>query len=164
MKKIHVKLDEKTILHRQAVAVKICLAHCPSATGLLDALCVYPVQSPYIFKLETGATLEEKAAAARMLLELQKCLAGDWPGGDHISALPASIVTQQDCRARLSLQEGHDEVCAGNLDISFKLRRRDDLKDLAESLNMVIAELRTCVTLCRRTRPAEPRALPNSRP
>jgi methyl-accepting chemotaxis protein len=34
------------------------------------------------------------------------------------------------------------EVSAGNLDITIRLRDKDDLKDLAEDLNLMIKELR----------------------
>ena len=100
---------------------------------------------PYIFELETGAGLEEKAAAARMLLELHKTV---WPAiGLVITILGCASIylTNRFAGPVYRFKRDLSEVCAGNLDISFKLRRRDDLKDLAESLNKVIAELRTCV-------------------
>ena len=101
--------------------------------------------TPYIFKLETGTTLEEKAAAARMLLELHKSV---WPALGTVVAILGILsiyVTHKIAGPVYRFKRDLAEVCAGNLDISFRLRRRDDLKDLAESLNMVIAELRTCV-------------------
>jgi methyl-accepting chemotaxis protein len=110
--------------------------------SLLFALILF---TPYIFKLETGATLEEKAAAARMLLELHESV---WPALGTVVAILGVVsifVTHKIAGPVYRFKKDLSEVCAGNLDISFKLRRRDDLKDLAESLNMVIAELRTCV-------------------
>ena len=110
--------------------------------SMLFALILF---TPYIFKLETGATLEEKTAAARMLLELHKSV---WPALGLVVAILGSVsifVTHKIAGPVYRFKRDLSEVCAGNLDISFRLRRRDDLKDLAESLNMVIAELRTCV-------------------
>ena len=110
--------------------------------SMLFALILF---TPYIFKLETGATLEEKTAAARMLLELHKSV---WPALGSVVAILGVVsifVTHKIAGPVYRFKRDLSEVCAGNLDISFKLRRRDDLKDLAESLNMVIAELRTCV-------------------
>jgi methyl-accepting chemotaxis protein len=101
--------------------------------------------TPYIFKLETGATLEEKTAAARMLLELHKSV---WPAIGLVATILSIVsifVTHRIAGPVYRFKRDLTEVCSGNLDISFKLRRRDDLKDLAESLNKVIAELRTCV-------------------
>lgn len=101
--------------------------------------------TPYIFKLETGTTLEEKAAAAKLLLELHKSV---WPALGLVVAILGTVsifVTHRIAGPVYRFKRDLSEVCAGNLDISFRLRRRDDLKDLAESLNMVIAELRTCV-------------------
>lgn len=110
--------------------------------SMLFALILF---TPYIFKLETGATLEEKTAAARMLLELHKSV---WPALGTVVAILGVVsifVTHKIAGPVYRFKRDLSEVCAGNLDISFKLRRRDDLKDLAEILNMVITELRTCV-------------------
>jgi len=101
--------------------------------------------TPYIFKFETGATFEEKTAAARMLLELHKSV---WPALGLVVAILGTVsifVTHKIAGPVYRFKRDLSEVCAGNLDISFRLRKRDDLKDLAECLNMVIAELRTCV-------------------
>ena len=110
--------------------------------SLLFALILF---TPYIFELETGATLEEKAAAARMLLELHERV---WPALGLVVAILGSVsilVTHKIAGPVYRFKKDLSEVCSGNLDISFRLRKRDDLKDLAGSLNMVIAELRTCV-------------------
>lgn len=101
--------------------------------------------TPYIFKFETGATLEEKAAAARILLELHKNV---WPALGLVVAILGTVsifVTHSIAGPVYRFKRDLAEVCAGNLDISFRLRKRDDLKDLAKSLNMIIDELRTCV-------------------
>lgn len=101
--------------------------------------------TPYIFKLETGATLEEKTAAARVLLELHKSV---WPALGLVVAILSVIsifVTHKIAGPVYRFKKDIAEICTGNLDITFRLRKRDDLKDLAESLNMVITELRTCV-------------------
>ena len=101
--------------------------------------------TPYIFKLETGATLEEKTVAARMLLDLHKSV---WPALGMVVAILGVVsifVTHTIAGPVYRFKKDLAEICAGNLDITFRLRKRDDLKDLAESLNMVIAELRTCV-------------------
>ena len=110
--------------------------------SMLFALILF---TPYIFKFETGATLEEKAAAARILLELHKNV---WPALGLVVAILGTVsifVTHSIAGPIYRFKRDLAAVCAGNLDISFRLRKRDDLKDLAESLNMVITELRTCV-------------------
>lgn len=110
--------------------------------SMLFALILF---TPYIFELETGATLEEKTAAARMLLELHKSV---WPSLGLVVAILGSasiFVTHRFAGPVYRFKRDLSEVCAGNLEISFRLRRGDDLKDLAESLNLLIAELRTCV-------------------
>ena len=43
------------------------------------------------------------------------------------------------------LKKTISEITKGNLDVKVKLRKKDDLKDLAEHVNMLAEELRTFV-------------------
>jgi methyl-accepting chemotaxis protein len=101
--------------------------------------------TPYIVPLYIDYPLEEQTKAARMLLTLHKTV---WPalGAVILTMSTLSIfITHKIAGPVYHFRKVLAEVSGGNLDISIKLREKDDLKELAEHLNMVIREQRMFV-------------------
>lgn len=104
---------------------------------------------PFVIPLSFDYPVAEQTRAARMLLSLHKTI---WPAiGTAILVLSALsiFVTHKIAGPVYRFKKVLGEVSAGNLDISIRLREKDDLKDLAEDLNLVISELRTFVVTLR---------------
>lgn len=100
---------------------------------------------PQILGLVASNTIDEQAKAARMLLNLHQSV---WPALGLVAVILSTtsiFVTHKIAGPVYRFRKVLSEVSAGNLEISIKLRKRDDLKDLAEDLNNVISELRTFV-------------------
>ncbi len=105
--------------------------------------------APYILTLWLDYPLAEKAEAARMLLLLHGTI---WPGilGAFLLFGAMSIFVSHKVAGPLyRLKKSLLEVTQGDLNVVIKLRKRDDLKDLAEHVNMLIEELRTFATTAR---------------
>jgi methyl-accepting chemotaxis protein len=101
--------------------------------------------TPSILGLSTGETLAEQTEAARTLLNLH---ASVWPALGIVIVILAGIsvfITHKIAGPVYRFKKVLTEVADGNLDISIKLRKRDDLQDLAEDMNGVIVELRNFV-------------------
>lgn len=102
--------------------------------------------SPYILTLYFDFySLSEKAEAARTLLILH---AKVWPGIAGIILLFGVLsifITHKIAGPLYRLKKTISEITNGNLDVKVKLRKGDDLKDLAEHVNMLSEELRTFV-------------------
>jgi methyl-accepting chemotaxis protein len=104
---------------------------------------------PYIVPLSFDAPLEEQAEAARMLLTLHKSI---WPALGAVILIMSSVsilVTHKIAGPVYRFKKVLAEISGGNLDISIKLRDKDDLKDLAEEFNLVISDLRGSVATLR---------------
>lgn len=100
---------------------------------------------PQILGLVASNTIDEQAKAARTLLNLHQSV---WPALGLVAVILSTtsiFVTHKIAGPVYRFRKVLSEVSAGNLEISIKLRKRDDLKDLAEDLNNVISELRTFV-------------------
>ena len=105
--------------------------------------------TPYIVPLYFGYPLQDQTQAARMLLSLHKSI---WPAlGVVILVLSALsiFITHKIAGPVYRFRKVFAEVSKGNLNITVRLRKRDEFKDLAEELNMVIGELRACVETLR---------------
>lgn len=110
---------------------------------------VIVIFAPYILTLSLDYPLTEKAEAAKMLLLLHGKV---WPGigGAFLLFGAVSIFISHKVAGPLyRLKKSLLQVTQGNLNVVVKLRKRDDLKDLAEHINMLIEELRTFVTSAR---------------
>ena len=97
---------------------------------------------PYIVPLTSDAPIAEQADAARMLLSLHKSI---WPALGAVILIMSSLsvfITHKVAGPVYRFKKVLAEVSGGNLDISIKLRDKDDLKDLAEEFNLVIGDLR----------------------
>lgn len=107
---------------------------------------IFIIFSPYILTLYFDFySLSEKAEAARTLLLLHSTV---WPGIAGIILLfgALSIFTTHKIAGPLyRLKKTIGEIINGNLDVRVKLRKGDDLKDLAEHVNMLAEELKTFV-------------------
>jgi methyl-accepting chemotaxis protein len=104
---------------------------------------------PYIVPLTLEAPLEEQAEAARMLLTLHKSI---WPALGLVMLIMSSasiFITHKIAGPVYRFRKVLAEVSDGNLDISIKLRDKDDLKDLADDFNLVINDLRGVVETLR---------------
>jgi methyl-accepting chemotaxis protein len=103
---------------------------------------VFVLFIPYILPLELGATMGEQVDAARMLLSLHKTV---WPAIGVVivvTGVMTIFVSHGVAGPVHRFKNVLAEVAAGNLNINVTLRKHDDLKDLAEAMNVVIAELR----------------------
>jgi len=106
--------------------------------------------SPYILTLSLDFySLSEKAEAARTLLLLHSKV---WPGIGGIILLFGALsifITHKIAGPLYRLKKSLSEINEGNLDVKVKLRKGDDLKDLAEHFNILAEELRTFVNTVR---------------
>ena len=106
--------------------------------------------SPYILTLSLDFySLSEKAEAARTLLLLHSKV---WPGIGGIILLFGALsifITHKIAGPLYRLKKSLAMIVEGNLDVKVKLRKGDDLKDLAEHFNMLAEELRTFVNTVR---------------
>ena len=110
-------------------------------TVLFVAILIFP----YIVPLTFDAPLEEQAKAARMLLALHGSI---WPALGTVIVILSStsiFITHKMAGPVYRLKRTLAEVSNGNLDIIVRLRKNDDLKDLAKGLNLVIDDLRGTV-------------------
>ncbi len=105
--------------------------------------------APYILTLYFDYPLSEKTDAARALLLLHAKI-WPWIGGIIIFFGAVSIFISHKIAGPLfRLKKSLDRITEGDLDVVIKLRKWDDLKDLAEHINMLVAELRTFVITLR---------------
>ena len=105
--------------------------------------------APYMLTLYFDYPLVEKTEAARAILLLH---AKVWPGIGAVILLFGAIsifISHKVAGPLYRLKKTLAEVTAGNLNVVVKLRKWDDLKDLADHLNILIDELRTFVTTLR---------------
>jgi methyl-accepting chemotaxis protein len=105
--------------------------------------------APYMLTLYFDYPLVEKTEAARAILLLH---ARVWPGIGTVILLFGIVsiyVSHKVAGPLYRLKKTLAEVTAGNLNVVVKLRKWDDLKDLADHLNILIDELRTFVTTLR---------------
>ena len=101
--------------------------------------------APYAIPLTFDYSLEEQTTAARMLLSLHKSI---WPALGLVILLlsGASIFVSHKVAGPIyRLKRFLLEIAGGNIDLTLKFRKRDDLHDLAANVNLVIAELRELV-------------------
>lgn len=101
--------------------------------------------APHMIDLSVGATLDEQTEAARVLLSLHKSV---WPTLGLLILLLGAIsifFTHKIAGPVYRFKRVLQEVASGNLGVSITLRKRDELKDLADDLNAVIGELRIFV-------------------
>jgi methyl-accepting chemotaxis protein len=99
--------------------------------------------APYFMALSFDAPIAEQREAAKTLLVLHKSI---WPALGAVMLIMAAgsvLVTHKMAGPIYRFKKVLGEVSAGNLDLSIRLRDKDDFKDLAESMNVVLEELRT---------------------
>ena len=103
--------------------------------------------SPYILTLYFNFySLSEKAEAARTLLILHSTV---WPGIGAVILLFGAVsiyITHKIAGPLYRLKKSLFMITEGNLDVKVKLRKGDDLKDLAEHVNILVDTFRTFVT------------------
>ena len=103
--------------------------------------------SPYMLTLYLDFySLSEKAEAARTLLLLHSTV---WPGIGGIILLFGAVsifITHKIAGPLYRLKKSLFMITEGNLDVKVKLRKGDDLKDLAEHVNILVDTFRTFVT------------------
>ena len=83
---------------------------------------------PYIVPLTFDAPLEEQAEAARMLLTLHKSI---WPALGAVILIMSSVsifITHKIAGPVYRFKQTLAEISGGNLDVSIKLRDKDDLR------------------------------------
>jgi methyl-accepting chemotaxis protein len=105
--------------------------------------------APYMLTLYLDYPLAEKAEAARALLLLHAKI-WPWIGAIILTYAVVSIFISHKVAGPLfRLKRSLAMIAAGNLDIVIRLRKWDDLKDLAEHINLLTEELRTFIITLR---------------
>ena len=98
---------------------------------------------PYVTDLAFGGPLAQQTEAARTLLALHGRI---WPGvfaAILLFCVLSVYVSHQVAGPAYRIKKGMQKILAGDLTSSIYLRRRDDLKDLAECTNLLRNELLT---------------------
>ncbi|MDI6742999.1 MAG: methyl-accepting chemotaxis protein [Smithella sp.] len=105
--------------------------------------------APYMLKLYLNYPLAEKAEAAKVLLLLHGTV-WPWIGGVILFFGAVSIFISHKIAGPLfRMKKTLSQVTEGNLNASIKLRKWDDLKDLADHINLLIEQLRDFVITLR---------------
>lgn len=105
--------------------------------------------APYMLTLYFNYPLEDKAEAARTIILLHGKV---WPGIGLVILIFGALsifITHKIAGPLYRVKKSLSEVTKGNLNVVVKLRKFDDLKDLADHVNLLIEELRTFVTTLR---------------
>lgn len=109
-------------------------------------LFVVIIFAPYMLTLYFDYPLAEKADAARVILLLHGTI-WPWIGGVILFFGAISIFVSHKVAGPLfRLKKSLTQITQGNLNVAVKLRKWDDLKDLADHVNTLTEELRTFVT------------------
>jgi methyl-accepting chemotaxis protein len=112
-------------------------------------LFVVIIFAPYMLTLYFDYPLAEKAESARVILLLHGRI-WPWIGGVILFFGAVSIFISHKVAGPLfRMKKSLDKVTQGDLSVVIKLRKWDDLKDLAEHINLLVEELRTFVTALR---------------
>lgn len=101
---------------------------------------------PHILALSFDTPLAEQTEAAKTLLILHKSI---WPALGIVILIMSGVsilITHKIAGPVYRFKQTLAEISEGNLDVTIKLREKDDLKDLAEELNDVISEFKGAVT------------------
>ncbi len=101
--------------------------------------------APYISSLLSGHPLEEQAQIARMLLNMHN---SSWPilaAMIVLMSLGTIFMTHRIAGPVFRLKKTLADVSAGRLDVDLVLREKDDLKELAQHVNVLIGDLRGVV-------------------
>ncbi len=99
------------------------------------------VFAPYVSELASGAPLAQRSPAARTLLDLHAHI---WPGVVSAMVLFSVLsvyISHQVAGPIYRIRQGVQRILAGDLTEAIHLRRRDDLKDLAECTNQLRDEI-----------------------
>jgi len=100
---------------------------------------------PYFIHLSSNYPLKAQAEAASMVLSLHKSI---WPALAFVVlflGVLSIFVSHKVAGPIYRLKRSMNEIAAGSIDMDIKFRRRDQLHDLAASVNLVIHELRCLV-------------------
>lgn len=98
---------------------------------------------PYVIDLASGGPLAQQTEAARILVDLHGRI---WPGVTAAILLFSVLsvyISHQVAGPVYRIKKGIQTILNGDLTRPIHLRRRDDLKDLAECTNLLRNELLT---------------------
>lgn len=98
---------------------------------------------PYVIDLGSGGPLTQQTEAARTILALHRRI---WPGVIAVILLFSVLsiyISHQVAGPVYRIRKAIQNILAGDLATPVHLRRRDDLKDLAECTNLLRNELLT---------------------
>lgn len=108
-------------------------------------LFVVIIFAPYMLTLYFDYPIAEKADAARVILLLHGTI-WPWLGGIILFFGVISIFVSHKVAGPLfRIKKALTQITNGDLSVVIKLRKWDDLKDLADHINKLIEELRTFV-------------------
>jgi len=104
---------------------------------------------PYMLKLSSAVPLEEQTRAARAILTLHTTV---WPALGIVivvMGLLSVFISHKVAGPVYRLEKILAQVRDGDLDVSVRLRKKDELQGLAESLDGIIADQRQLVDILR---------------
>jgi methyl-accepting chemotaxis protein len=102
--------------------------------------------APYMLTLYFDYPIDQKAEAARAILLLHGKI---WPwvaGVIIFFGVISLFISHKIAGPVYRLKKSLQDITEGNLNFKVKLRKWDDLKDLAEHFNQLVEELRVFVT------------------
>jgi len=102
--------------------------------------------APYMLTLYFDYPIDQKAEAARAILLLHGRI---WPwvaGVITFFAVISVFISHKIAGPVYLLKKSLQDITEGNLNFKVKLRKWDDLKDLAEHINQLVEELRVFIT------------------
>ncbi len=115
---------------------------------------------PDVIDLASGGALAQQTEAAHTLVVLHERI---WPGVIATILLFSVLsvyISHQVAGPVYRIKQGIQKILAGDLTSPIHLRRRDDLKDLAECTNLLRSELLTLYSVLR-DQPEVPCRLPS---
>jgi len=112
---------------------------------LYTAFFICLLLAPYLTSVLSGNPLQEQAEIARVLLNMHN---SSWPilaAMILLMSLGTIFMTHRIAGPAYRLKQVLNDVSAGKLDVDLTLREKDDLKELAQHVNVLIGDLRSLV-------------------
>jgi methyl-accepting chemotaxis protein len=104
---------------------------------------------PYLLHLSSNYSMQEQTDAARMVLSLHQSV---WPALAIVFCLLAFMsifISHKVAGPIYRIKRSLVEIAEGNINLTVRLRKRDELHDLADCVNLVTGEMRGLVRTLR---------------
>jgi methyl-accepting chemotaxis protein len=100
---------------------------------------------PYLIPLSPNYSMKEQTDAARMVLSLHQSV---WPALAIVSLIlgfMSIFISHKVAGPVYRIKRSLVEIAGGNINLTIRLRKRDELHDLADCVNLVTDEMRGLV-------------------